>query len=405
MSLVNPSSLSGKTVVLAVTGGIAAYKSAYLASSLTKCGARVRTVMTRGATQFVAPLTFQSLTHEPVHIDVFDERDPARIAHISLADEADLVIVAPATADVLARVAHGFGDDMLTAMLLATRAPVIFAPAMNVHMWENAILQENVQKLRVHGYLIAEPGAGPLACGYTGKGRLMEPDDLLEFLEWAATESRYQGLRVLVSAGPTRERIDPVRYLTNDSTGTMGYAIARMAWRMGAEVTLVSGPTSLPEPLGVSVVHVATASEMERAMIDRANDADVVIMTAAVADYRPETVLEKKFKKTQDTLSLALVKNPDILSQLRDHMKPRATLVGFAAETHDHELYARKKLREKRLDFVVLNDVLEPGAGFGTGTNRVTVYAADGGVTPLAQADKLTVAGLLLQLIRTGREV
>lgn len=405
MSLVNPSSLSGKTVVLAVTGGIAAYKSAYLASLLTKCGARVRTVMTRGATQFVAPLTFQSLTHEPVHVDVFDERDPSRIAHISLADEADLVIVAPATADVLARVAHGLGDDMLTTMLLATRAPVTFAPAMNVHMWENSIVKENIQKLQAHGYLIAEPGAGPLACGYTGKGRLMEPDDLLEFLEGVATKPHYKGVRFLVSAGPTRERIDPVRYLSNDSTGTMGYAIARMAWRMGADVTLVSGPSELADPLGVSMIRVTTASEMERVMIDHAKDADVIIMTAAVADYRPEAVLEKKLKKTQDTLSLSLVKNKDILSQLRDHMKPRAKLVGFAAETHDHEHYAQKKLREKRLDFVVLNDVLEPGAGFGTGTNRVTVYAANGSVTPFAQADKLTVAKALLQLIHAQREV
>ncbi|MHB1627137.1 MAG: bifunctional phosphopantothenoylcysteine decarboxylase/phosphopantothenate--cysteine ligase CoaBC [Bacilli bacterium] len=389
--------MDGKTIVLGITGGVAAYKAAALASAHTKTGARVLTVMTKRATQFVTPLTLQSVTRQPVFVDMFDERDPSRIAHIALADDADLVVVAPATADAIARIAHGLGDDMLTTMLLATRAPVVLAPAMNVHMYENPIVQRNLDILREAGFSVAEPGIGPLACGYTGRGRLMEPDEMMEFIDMVLTPKRLANRTVLVTAGPTRERIDPVRYLSNDSTGTMGYALAQMAWRMGAKVTLVTGPVAKEPPMGVEMVSVESAQEMLRAVVERAPDSDIVIKSAAVADYRPVQAAALKIKKTEGQLRLALIQNEDILLALRAVRKPSSYLVGFAAETHDADYYARKKLQEKGLDMLVLNDVLEEGAGFGDTTNRVTLYFADGTVLPLGLAPKLTVAGDILE--------
>jgi len=388
--------MDGKTIVLGITGGIAAYKAAMLASALSKRGARVQTVMTKHATQFITPLTLQSVTREAVFVDQFDERNPSRIAHIALADDADLVVVAPATADAIARIAHGMGDDMLTTVLLATKAPVVLAPAMNVHMYENPLVQRNLGILREAGFHIAEPGIGPLACGYTGRGRLMEPDELVEFIDMVLTPKRLLNRTVLVTAGPTRERIDPVRYLSNDSTGTMGYALAQMAWRMGAKVTLVTGPVAKEPPLGVEMVPVESAQEMLRAVVDRAPDSDIVIKSAAVADYRPLQEATVKIKKTDQALRLDLVQNADILQALRAVRKPSSYVVGFAAETHDVDYYARRKLREKELDMLVLNDVLEEGAGFGDTTNRVTLYFADGTVLPLELASKLAVADDIL---------
>ncbi len=391
--------MKDKTIVLGVTGGIAAYKAALLASLLTKRGARVITVMTKGATRFITPLTLQSLTHLPVYTDIFDERDPSRITHIDLADSADLVVIAPATADFIARAAHGMADDLLSALLLATTAPVVFAPAMNVHMYGHPIVLRNLQTLREAGYHVAEPGEGPLACGYTGKGRLMEPEDIVEFMEMVLTPKRLHGMRVLVSAGPTRERIDPVRYLSNDSTGTMGYALAQAAWRMGATVTLVSGPVGIKPPVGVEVVSVESAGEMRTAVLGVANDQDAVIMAAAVADYRPALVSERKLKKGEGGRTLELIKNPDILAELCQSSNQRAYVVGFAAETHDAEFYAQKKLREKGADMLVLNNVLEPGAGFGAGTNRVTVFFADGDTVAVQRQPKLGVASEILALV------
>ncbi len=387
------------TIVLGITGGIAAYKAAMLASLLTKRGAKVITVMTKGATAFITPLTLQSLTHQPVYTDIFDERDPSRITHIDLADSADLVVVAPATADFIARAAHGMADDLLTAVLLATTAPVLMAPAMNVHMYAHPIFLQNLERLRDAGYYVAEPGVGPLACGYTGKGRLMEPDEIVEFMDMVLTAKRLSGKRVLITAGPTRERIDPVRYLSNDSTGTMGYALAQMAWRMGAVVTLVSGSVAIKPPLGVDVVNVESASAMREEVLSRASEQDTIIMAAAVADYRPSVVSDRKLKKDEGSRTIELVKNPDILMDLREVKGRHTFVVGFAAETHDAEFYAKKKLRDKGADMLVLNNVLEPGAGFGPGTNKVTVFFADDTVVEVGKQLKLGVAQELLTMI------
>ncbi len=391
--------MPGKSIILGVCGGIAAFKAASLASMLTKRGDVVRTVMTEGATKFVAPLTFQSLTRQPVYTDVFDERDPAQIAHIGLADGADAIVVAPATADVIGRIAHGLGDDMLTTTLLAARCPVVLAPAMNVHMFDNAIVRRNLDLLAGVGYLVAEPGVGPLACGYEGKGRLMEPEEIVEFLDMALTDKRLSGRRVVVTAGPTHERIDPVRYLTNDSSGKMGYALARAAWRMGADVTLISGPTCLKEPLGVRVVPVQSAQDMLREVERRARGCDLLVMAAAVTDARPARVAEEKVKKRDLPASLDLTLNPDILSAVRQWSDRPTRVVGFAAETHDGERHARAKLAAKGLDAIALNNVLEPGVGFGTDTNRVTLYFADGSRHEVPLAAKDRVADELLRKV------
>ncbi len=381
-----------KTIVLGVSGGIAAFKAAALASRLTQMGNRVIVVMTRGAQQFVTPLTFQSLTHQAVYCDVFDEQDPSRIAHIALADEADLVLVAPATADILARAAHGLADDMLSSLLLAATCPVAFIPAMNVHMYEHPIVQHNLQTLERYGYFVAQTGTGSLACGYEGRGRLLEPDEIVEYAEMALAKKLLAGRRVLVSAGPTIERIDPVRYLTNDSTGTMGHALARAAWRMGARVTLVAGPTCLAPPLGVETVAVRSALEMREAVLGRLAGLDLLVMAAAVADYRPATVESQKIKKRDEKLQLELVRNPDILGEVATHPDRPACVIGFAAETHDTERYAEDKLVRKRLDAIIANDVMEPGAGFGGSTNRVTIHMRDGQPEQLPLMDKQDVA-------------
>lgn len=393
------SKLAGKTIVLGICGGIAAYKAAMLASLMTKRGAIVRTVMTQGATEFITPLTLQSLTRQPVYVDVYDERDPKQIAHIALADDADLVVVAPATADFIARAAQGSAGDMLTALLLATRAPVVLAPAMNVHMLEHPLVVRNLATLEGIGYSILQPGVGLLACGYTGRGRLMEPEDIVEYLEMALCDKVLAGKQVLVTAGPTRERLDPVRFLSNDSTGAMGYAIAQAAWRAGAAVTLLSGTPHRKPPMGCDVVYVESAADLLAEVSLRMPASDVLVMTAAVADYRPHVTESRKVKKGAAEMTLLLTKNPDILTQVSGLRKPGAVVVGFAAETHDGDLYARKKLTDKALDMVALNNVLEPGAGFGEGTNRLTLYYRDGRVEPLALAEKLDVATNLIERV------
>ncbi|MCZ8520204.1 MULTISPECIES: bifunctional phosphopantothenoylcysteine decarboxylase/phosphopantothenate--cysteine ligase CoaBC [Paenibacillus] len=391
--------LQGKTVVLGVCGGIAAYKAAALCSKLTQAGAQVRVIMTESAAKFVAPLTFQALSRHEVAIDTFDEKDPSVVMHIDLADRADAVVVAPATANLIGKMALGLADDMLSTTLLATTAPVFVAPAMNVHMLAHPAVQANLQTLASRGVRFIEPGVGQLACGYVGKGRLAEPEEIAGVLQsYFADEGLLRGRRLLVTAGGTVERIDPVRYLTNDSSGKMGYAIAEEARRMGAAVTLVTGRASVPVPAGVEVVRVESALDMREAVLYRMESQDIIIKAAAVADYRPAEAEQQKIKKKSEDMTLQLVKNPDILAELGER-KTTQFLVGFAAETQNVEAFATEKLKRKRSDLLVANDVTVEGAGFGTDTNLVRIYDQGGLVEALPMLSKQEVAARLLALI------
>ncbi|MGG1553259.1 bifunctional phosphopantothenoylcysteine decarboxylase/phosphopantothenate--cysteine ligase CoaBC [Paenibacillus ferrarius] len=391
--------LQGKTIVLGVCGGIAAYKAAALTSKLTQAGATVRVIMTESAVQFVAPLTFQTLSRHHVFVDTFDEKDPSVVSHINLADSADLVLIAPATANMIGKLALGLGDDMLSTTLLATEAPIWVAPAMNVHMYANPAVQANMQTLASRGVRFIEPGEGQLACGYVGKGRLAEPEEIFAAVErfFAGEQKPLAGKRVLVTAGGTVERLDPVRYLTNDSSGKMGYAIAEEAVRMGAQVTLVSGPTALSAPAGTQLVRVQSALDMREAVLSRLDAQDVVVKAAAVADYRPAETATQKIKKKADTLTLQLVKNPDILQEIGT-LKTHQFVIGFAAETENLDDYAMDKLNRKNCDLIVGNDVSQDGAGFGTDTNIVRIYDRSGLVQALSLRSKSEVARELLQL-------
>lgn len=390
--------LQGKTILLGVCGGIAAYKAAALCSKLTQAGADVRVIMTESAVKFVQPLTFQALSRNPVAVDTFDEHDAAVIRHIDLADSADLVVVAPATANVIGKLAAGLADDMLTTTLLATEAPVWIAPAMNVHMYAHPAVQSNMEQLAQRGVRFIEPGEGQLACGYVGKGRMAEPEQIAELAtRHFADSGLLAGRRVLVTAGGTVERIDPVRYLTNDSSGKMGVAFAQAALTMGAEVTLVGGSMSVAPPAGAAYVPVRSAQQMYDAVMERLDGFDVVVKAAAVADYRPAEALGHKMKKTEDVLTLQLVKNPDILQAIGER-KSGQFVIGFAAETTDVERHAMEKLRRKRCDLIVANDVSAEGAGFGTDTNIMTVYDADGEVERLPIMLKSDAARRVLQL-------
>ncbi|MBU5354371.1 bifunctional phosphopantothenoylcysteine decarboxylase/phosphopantothenate--cysteine ligase CoaBC [Paenibacillus barcinonensis] len=411
--------LNGKRIVLGVTGGIAAYKAATLCSKLVQKGADVHVIMTASATQFITELTLQTLTRNPVYTDTFDEREPAVVSHIHLADLADLVLVAPATANVIAKMAHGMADDMLTTTLLATTAPVMIAPAMNVHMYDHPAVKQNMNLLVERGALMIEPGEGLLACGYVGKGRLEEPETIVDVVErffaqrnvpsmrrseQGLSEVQTQGQdlllkgkKVVVTAGGTVERIDPVRYITNDSSGKMGFAIAAAARDLGADVKLVMGNTQAQPPEQVEVIPVQSAQDMYEAVSKEWQDADIVIKAAAVADYRPKEVYTEKIKKTGDTLSLELVKNIDILETLGKR-KTHQYLIGFAAETQSLEMYAREKLERKNCDLIVANDVTRSGAGFGTDTNAVHIYDRDGLVEELELMSKQDVAHRLLRI-------
>jgi phosphopantothenoylcysteine decarboxylase / phosphopantothenate---cysteine ligase len=379
------SSLRGRTIVVGVTGGIAAYKAAALVSRLTQRGADVRVIMTESAAKFVAPLTFQTLSRNPVYTDTFDERDPAVVSHIDLADHADLFIVAPATANIIAKMAHGLADDMLSTTLLATTAPILVAPAMNVHMYAHPAVQANLRLLAERGVRFVEPGTGQLACGYVGKGRLAEPETIADTAEALLAEMAREaagghplaGRRVIVTAGGTVERIDPVRYITNDSSGKMGIAIAEAARDLGADVTLIAARVTAELPAGVEVVRVESAEDMLRAVMERFDAADVVVKAAAVADYRPAVRRTSKMKKKEDRLTLELEKTPDILAEA-GRRKTKQLLIGFAAETDDLEANAMDKLRRKNCDLIVANDVTAPGAGFDVDTNAVTVFDAAG---------------------------
>lgn len=388
--------LQGKTIVLGVSGGIAVYKAAALCSKLAQAGADVRVVMTESAAKFVAPLTFQTLSRNPVAIDTFEERDASVVQHIDLADAADLVVIAPATANVIGKMAAGLADDMLTTTLLATEAPVLVAPAMNVHMWAHPAVQRNVAVLLERGVNFVDPGEGPLACGYTGKGRMAEPEHIMEsILAFFRSRRLLAGRRVLITAGGTVERIDPVRYISNDSSGKMGFALAEAAREMGAEVTVVCGNVAVRPPAGVDVVRVESAVQMLEAVLERYAQSDIVVKAAAVADYRPKQAAERKIKKNSETMTIELVKNPDILQTLGERKKGQY-LIGFAAETDNLEDHAREKLARKNCDLIVANDISAPGSGFGSDQNEVLLLDADGWTERLPLMGKKQVAERIL---------
>jgi len=388
--------LAGRHIVMGVTGSIAAYKAVEVVSRLRKLGAEVHVIMTRAAQEFVTATTFREISGQPVASDMWAPVQEFQVEHVALGKLADLVLVAPATAHILAKAAHGLADDMLSTTLLATKAPVWFAPAMNTNMYEHPATQANLATLRSRGCYILEPATGHLACGIEGKGRLPEPVDIVAaVVAYFKRSQALAGRKVLVTAGGTREPPDPVRYLGNRSTGRMGYAVAAEAAARGAEVVLVSGPTVLPTPAGVRRVDVETALEMREAVLQEYVDADLVIKAAAVADYRPATVATQKIKKSAGDLTLTLTRNPDILYEL-GQQKKQQVLVGFAAETQDVAAYAKAKLVKKHLDFIVANNVAEADAGFGTETNRVTIYAADGSADSYPLLSKREVAGIIL---------
>jgi phosphopantothenoylcysteine decarboxylase / phosphopantothenate---cysteine ligase len=396
--------LQGKTIVLGVSGGIAVYKAAELLRLYVKAGADVYVVMTDNASQFVTPLTFQTLSGNPVHTELFNLYQEKEIGHISLADRADLFVVAPATANILGKVANGLADDLLSTTLMATKAPVLFAPAMNVNMWENRVCAANREQLRAFGYHLLEPETGFLACGWEGKGKLPDPQTIFDESCRLLTPQDLSGETLLVTAGPTREELDPVRYLSNYSSGKMGYAIARAGRQRGARVLLVSGPTGLPVPPGVECHMVGSALQMRAATLAHLPEATVVIKAAAVADYRPAQRAGSKIKKgTAGALTLLLEKNPDILAEL-GAKKGGQVLVGFAAETADLVEHARRKLQEKQLDLIVANDVTMPGAGFEVDTNIVRLLYADGRSEELPQMSKEELAHRLLDRILLLRQ-
>lgn len=389
-----------KRILLGVSGGIAVYKAVELLRLLVKAGADVHVVMTRNACEFVAPLTFQTLSGNPVHCELFNLIQEQEIGHISLADRADLCIVAPATANIVGKVANGIADDLLTTTLMATKAPVLMVPAMNVNMWENPLYRANQARLEQHGYHFMTPAVGELACGWEGQGKLPDPAIIFDFAQDLLGSRELSGRTVLITAGPTREELDPVRYLTNHSSGKMGYAIARAARNRGARVILISGPVALAPPEKVEVVRVTTAREMHAAVMARCGEADIVIKAAAVADFRPAERDTRKMKKgDSNQLSLELIRNPDILADLGAR-HGKALLVGFAAETDDLLANARKKLSAKGLDLIVANDVTEVGAGFGCDTNVVKFLGRDGSVEELPCLPKEEVAARLLDRLQ-----
>lgn len=393
--------LNGKKILLCVTGGIAVYKAATITSKLTQAGADVKVMLTNSATKFVPPLTFQALSRNEVYVDTFIENNPKVIAHIDVADWADLVVVAPATANMIGKLANGIADDMISTTLLATKAPVWIAPAMNVHMYEHPAVRKNMETIVSYDYQLIEPNEGYLACGYVGKGRLEEPETIVARIENYFVEKRqdFAGKTIIVTAGPTRERLDPVRFLTNFSTGKMGYAIAEEAHKLGANVILISGPTQLKQPDGVTFIPVESAQQMYEAVLTHFDKAHVVIKTAAVADYRPKHVHKQKMKKNPGDVFLELERTNDILFELGQR-KTDQLLIGFAAETERIEENAIKKLESKNADMIIANNITEAGAGFASDTNIVTIYKRDGKKVQLPMLSKHDVAQQLLKEIK-----
>ena len=370
--------LKGKTVLLGVTGGIAAYKAAALASALVKQHAAVEVVMTKNATEFITPLTFEQLTGRRVMVDTFDRNFSHNVEHIALADRTDLVIIAPATANACAKLAHGLADDMLTTSVLACRCPKLIAPAMNTNMFENPVTQDNLDILRKYGWDVIEPASGRLACGAVGKGKLPEPEELLQhILKYLALPHDLVGKKVLVTAGPTQEAIDPVRYLTNRSTGKMGFAIAKMAMLRGAEVTLISGPSSVTPPPFVDVVQVRSAAEMFEAVKAHAPNSDLIFKAAAVADYTPMEVADSKIKKKDSDMAIPLMRTTDILAWLGQNRRENQVICGFSMETDDLLANSSAKLAKKNVDMICANSLRQAGAGFGVDTNIITLITKD----------------------------
>jgi len=389
-----------KTILLGVTGGIAAYKAVEVVSRLVKLGATVNVIMTRNATMLVQPLTFRYISRNPVAVDTFDEPESWEPQHISLADTADLFVIAPATANIIGKLTHGIADDMLSTTALAVQCPVLIAPAMNCRMYDNPILQENISILQKRGFEFIEPEYGLLACGYEGKGRLADPEKIVERIQQILNVSRdLEGRTVLVTAGPTREALDPVRFISNRSSGKMGYAIAEAASRRGADVTLISGPTTLTPPENVKLVNVESAIQMRDEVISCASQSQIIIMSAAVSDYRPKDFSTQKIKRGENIITIVLEENPDILAELGRDKRDGQILVGFSMETENLIENSRKKLEKKNADFIVANDVSKEGAGFGTDTNMVTLISSSGQIKELPLMSKYDVANAILDEI------
>ena len=396
--------LSGKTVLLGITGGIAAYKMANVTSALRKTGAEVHCILTQNATQFITPLTFETLSNNRCIVDTFDRNFQYDVAHVSLAKKADVILIAPATANVIAKLAHGLADDMLTTTVLAARCPKLIAPAMNTAMLENPATQENLATLRRYGFTVIEPATGMLACKDVGSGKLPEPEVLCEEIyRVIAREKDLQGLHITVTAGPTQESLDPVRFLTNHSSGKMGYAIAREAMLRGADVTLISGPVALKAPLGVKLVNITTAQEMLEGVQTALPQTDVLVMAAAVADYRPAVVADQKMKKGEGDMSIPLERTGDVLGWVAQNRHPGLFVCGFSMETEHMLENSQKKLTKKKLDMIVANNLKTQGAGFGVETNVVTLITQDW-VEELPLLGKDEVAGKLLTAIAAQRQ-
>ena len=391
--------LKNKNIVLGVSGGIAAYKSVELLRLLTKEGAKVRVIMTENARWFVGSGTYEALSGLPVCSSLFEHDDDAAIGHITWAEEAHAVVLAPATANIIGKIANGIADDALSTFMMAVTSPVLVCPAMNTNMFLSPPMQRNLQLLTRDGMTVLDPEAGSLACGTTGPGRLPEPADILDRLMALLSPKDFDGKKILVSAGPTQEPIDPVRFISNPSSGKMGYAIAKAAEYRGAKVTLVSGPVNLPKPNHVEIIHVRTAREMADAVFSQTDNTDIIIKTAAVSDYRPKDQASEKIKKDKDELILELIKNQDILKEL-GRRKTRQILVGFAAETQALEKHAGEKLEKKNLDMIVGNLVNTPASGFQTDTNQVTLFYKDGAKEPLPVMEKEAVANVLLDRVK-----
>ena len=388
--------LENINIVLGVTGGVAIYKACDIVSCLKKLNANVDVIMTKSATKMVRPSIFQALSQNPVIVDIFDTPRYWNIEHISLAQKAHVLLIAPATANIIGKIANGIADDMLSTTVMASTAKVIFAPAMNTKMYENKIVQQNIEKLISLGYQFIEPTSGRLACGDAGKGRLADTNKIIEFITDIVKPIKdFKGIKILITAGPTKESIDPVRFISNRSTGKMGYSIAEAALARGAEVTLISGPTNILPPNGAVLIKIETALEMYNAVMDNFKDKHIIIKTAAVADYRPATVSVDKIKKGGENLNLKLVRNPDILDEL-GKIKKDKILIGFAAESKDIIKNAKDKIFKKNLDFIVANDITEEGAGFGTDTNIVTIIDRSNKIEKIKKSNKINIAHHIL---------
>ena len=391
--------LANKRIVLGITGGIAAYKAAELTRALVKEGARVKVIMTKSAMEFITPLTMQTLSQNRVYTDIFVPTEEYDMAHIALAEFADAFVIAPATANIIGKIASGLADDLLSTTIMAQSKPTLICPAMNDKMLQNPIVQENIEKLKKSGYIVMESGEGELACKTTGKGRLPDVPEILEEITRLLVPKDFDGVKVLITAGPTEEPLDPVRFITNLSSGKMGYALASAAHRRGAKITLISGPTSIPAPPVEKLIHVRTARDMHKAVVQNYKNAKIIIKAAAVADYRPKTTAEEKIKKSGKNISLELERNPDIIAEIGKN-KGNRILVGFAMETQNLFINAREKLINKNMDLIVANNLRQEGAGFRTDTNIITIIDRSGKSESLGKMTKIQAAGAILDSVK-----